>query len=148
MGVINSCGIGYPLHFVNVRENGELLRPDCVTDMLAVIHGDSGGKVISETFNLHSLRNTFVSRKRELGMREHMIAAIVGHKNEETTDGYMRVSAGEFFYATNHIRNGNRFVDGTDFCADNFDFQQYIQTLDKKSLKAIFDQVSHALYGV
>lgn len=148
MGVVNSCGIGYPLHFVNVRENGELLRPDCVTDMLAVIHGDNERKVISETFNLHSLRNTFVSRARELGMREHMIAAIVGHKNEETTDGYMRVSAGEFFYATNHIRNSNRFAENVDFSADNFDFQQYIQTLDKKSLKAIFDQVSHALYGV
>ena len=77
-----------------------------------------------------------------------MIAAIVGHKNEETTDGYMRVSAGEFFYATNHIRNSNRFAEKVDFSADNFDFQQYIQTLDKKSLKAIFDQVSHALYGV
>lgn len=60
----------------------------------------------------------------------------------------MRVSAGEFFYATNHIRNSNRFAENVDFSADNFDFQQYIQTLDKKSLKAIFDQVSHALYGV
>ena len=148
MGVINSCGIGYPLHFVNVRENGELLRPDCVTDMLAVIHGENGKMTISETFNLHSLRNTFVSRAREKGMREHMIAAIAGHKNEETTEGYMRVSAGEFFYATNHIRKLNAYEQEDMFKAENFDFQQYIQTLDKKSLKVIFDQVSNALYGV
>ncbi len=147
-GIINSCGIGYPLHFVNVRENGELLRPDCVTDLLAVVHGDNGRKVISPTFNLHSLRNTFVSKAREVGMREHLIAAIVGHKNEETTEGYMRVSSGEFFFATNHIRNNNHVAENGNYGADNFDFQEYIKTLDKKSLKAIFDQVSNALYGV
>ena len=147
-GIINSHGIGYPLHFVNVRENGELVRPDCVTDLLAVVHGDNGGKVISPTFNLHSLRNTFISKAREMGMREHLISAIVGHKSEETTEGYMRVSAGEFFLATNHIRNSKRFAENGCFDATDFDFQEYIKTLDKKSLKAIFDQVSNALYGV
>lgn len=146
-GVINPHGIGYPLHFVNVRENGELLRPDYVTDMLSVIHGDNGNKVISETFNLHSLRNTFVSRAREAGMREHLIAAIVGHKDKETTEGYMRVSSGEFYNATSQIRCGNRFDNHVDFCVDNLDIQQYLLTLDRKGLKALFDQVSNALYG-
>ena len=65
-----------------------------------------------------------------------------------TTEGYMRVSAGEFFYATNHIRKLNAYEQEDMFKAENFDFQQYIQTLDKKSLKVIFDQVSNALYGV
>ena len=74
--------------------------------------------------------------------------SIAGHKNEETTEGYMRVSAGEFFYATNHIRRINGYEEEAMFKAENFDFQQYIQTLDKKSLKAIFDQVSNVLYGV
>ena len=83
-----------------------------------------------------------------MGMREHLISAIVGHKSEETTEGYMRVSAGEFFLATNHIRNSKRFAENGCFDATDFDFQEYIKTLDKKSLKAIFDQVSNALYGV
>ena len=80
-------------------------------------------------------------------MREHLIAAIVGHKDKETTEGYMRVSSGEFYNATSQIRCGNRFDNHVDFCVDNLDIQQYLLTLDRKGLKALFDQVSNALYG-
>ncbi len=146
-GIINSCGVGYPLHFVFVRENGELLRPDYTTDMSAIIHGENGNEVISKSFNLHSLRNNFTSRKREEGMREHLISAITGHKNKETTEGYMRVSAAEFYNSTHHIRCGNSYCGNVNFDPANFDIQQYLLTLDRKGLKALFDQVSDALYG-
>lgn len=145
-GIINSHGIGYPIHFVFVRENGELLRPDYFTDVAAVIHGENGNEVISETFNLHSLRNTFTSRAREAGMREHLISAITGHKNKETTEGYMRVSAGEFYNATHKIRCGDSAIKSIEFSLSNIDIQQYLLTLDRKGLKALLDQVSNALF--
>lgn len=103
-GIINPYGIGYPIHFVNVRENGELVRPDYATDILASIQGKNGKEEIMSDFNLHSLRNTFASTAREGQMRDHMIAVIMGHKNVDTTQGYMSVTGEEFYSATKEIR--------------------------------------------
>jgi integrase len=103
-GIINPYGIGYPIHFVNARENGELVRPDYVTDILASIQGKTGKGEIMGEFNLHSLRNTYASKARDGQMRDHMIAAIMGHKNVDTTQGYMSVTGEEFYRDTKAIR--------------------------------------------
>ncbi len=103
-GIINPCGIGYPIHFVNVRENGELVRPDYTTDILASIHGKGGKEEIMEEFNLHSLRNTFATTARADKMPIHVISAILGHKEEDTTNRYMSVTGEEFLKTTKAIR--------------------------------------------
>lgn len=103
-GIINPYGIGYPIHFVNVRENGELVRPDYTTDILASIHGKGGKEEIMEEFNLHSLRNTFATTARADKMPIHVISAILGHKEENTTNRYMSVTGEEFLKTTKAIR--------------------------------------------
>lgn len=103
-GIINPYGIGYPIHFVNVRENGELVRPDYTTDILASIHGKGGKEEIMEEFNLHSLRNTFATTARADKMPIHVISAILGHKEEDTTNRYMSVTGEEFLKTTKAIR--------------------------------------------
>ncbi len=103
-GIINPHGIGYPIHFVNVRENGELVRPDYATDILASIHGRDGKEEIMGEFNLHSLRHTFATTARADKMPTHMISAILGHKKEDTTNGYMSVTGEEFLKTTKAIR--------------------------------------------
>ena len=37
-------------------------------------------------------------------MRDHMIAAVMGHKDVDTTQGYMSVTSEEFYSATKAIR--------------------------------------------
>ena len=103
-GIINPYGIGYPIHFVNVRENGELVRPDYTTDILASIHGKGSKEEIMEEFNLHSLRNTFATIARADKMPIHVISAILGHKEEDTTNRYMSVTGEEFLKTTKAIR--------------------------------------------
>lgn len=103
-GIINPYGIGCPIHFVNVRENGELVRPDYTTDILASIHGKGGKEEIMEEFNLHSLRNTFATTARADKMPIHVISAILGHKEEDTTNRYMSVTGEEFLKTTKAIR--------------------------------------------
>lgn len=103
-GIINPYGIGYPIHFVNVRENGELIRPDYATDILASIQGKNGKEAVMRDFNLHSLRNTFASVARAKKLPEYIISAILGHKTPDTTNGYMSVTGDEFYSATDKIR--------------------------------------------
>lgn len=103
-GIINPYGIGYPIHFVNVRENGELVRPDYATDILASIQGKGGKEEIMGEFNLHSLRNTFSTKARADKMPVYMISTIMGHNDENTTQGYMSVTGEEFYSATKAIR--------------------------------------------
>ena len=103
-GIINPYGIGYPIHFVNVRENGKLIRSDYATDILQSIHGKAGKEEIMDEFNLHSLRNTFASQARANKLPEYIISAILGHKTPDTTNGYMSVTGNEFYSATDGIR--------------------------------------------
>ena len=104
-GIINPFGIGYPIHFVNVRENGELVRPDYTTDILASIHGKGGKEEIMGDFNLHSLRNTYATFIRADEMPLYVISAILGHKEEDTTNRYMSVTGEEFLKTTKAIRS-------------------------------------------
>lgn len=133
-GIINTCGIGYPLHFVNVREDGTLLRPDYSTDMSDVIHGDNGGTVIYADFNFHSLRNTFASRCRAAGIPEYVITAMLGHKNETTTEKYMRISYAQFNTATK-VHRGLEAKSAEITITDNQSFDDYLKTLDKEGLQ-------------
>ena len=129
-GIINPYGIGYPIHFVNVRENGELIRPDYATDILASIQGKNGKDEIMGEFNLHSLRNTFASKAREGEMRDHMIAAILGHKNVDTTLGYMSVTGEEFYNATKEIRGLGPVPSKAPENPCNAEILEYFKSLD------------------
>lgn len=136
-GIINTVGIGYPLHFVNVKESGELVRPDYDTDILAVAHGKTDGKVISKTLNYHSLRNTYASRLREAGVEEHLVSAVLGHKQETTTMGYMRVGVGEL----SAITGKNHAFESPVSVVDNSSFAAYLASLDKDGLKQAMNAV-------
>lgn len=139
-GIINTYGIGYPLHFVNVREDGSLLRPDYANDVCAVIHGDNGKPAIYADFNFHSLRNTFASRCRSEGIPEYVITAMLGHKNETTTEKYMRISYAQFNSATRVHRGLDK--KSTDIAVtDNKTFEEYLKSLDREGLKEALDAV-------
>lgn len=139
-GIINTYGIGYPLHFVNVREDGLLLRPDYATDMCAVIHGMTGGPVLYKDFNFHSLRNTFASRCRSEGIPEYVITAMLGHKNETTTEKYMRISYNQFNSAT-RVHRGLDVKSSEINVTDNKSFEEYLKSLDREGLKVALDAV-------
>ena len=139
-GIINTLGVGYQLHFVNVREDGTLLRPDYSTDMCAVIHGKTGGSAIYEDFNFHSLRNTFASKCRAMGIPEYIITAMLGHKNETTTEKYMRISYADFDSATRAHRGLD--TKSTEITVtDNETFEEYLKSLDRDGLKRAMDAV-------
>lgn len=135
-GIINTSGIGYPLHFVNVREDGTLLRPDYGTDMCAVIHGSGGRPIIYEDFNFHSLRNTFASRRRAEGIPEYIISAMLGHKNETTTEKYMKINYAEFDAATS-IYRGKASEPQAVRIEDHDSLEAYLKTLDKEALQTV-----------
>lgn len=141
-GIINTCGIGYPLHFVNVRQDGTLLRADYSNDICDVIQGGNGRPVIYQYFNFHSLRNTFASRRRADGIPEHIISAMLGHKNETTTEKYMRIDYSQFDAATRSYRGMNtQAVGSRTEISDNATLEDYLKTLDRDGLKAAMDAV-------
>ena len=135
-GIINTCGIGYPLHFVNVREDGTLLRPDYSADISAVVHGDNNRPVIYAAFNFHSLRNTFASRCRAAGIPEYVITAMLGHKNETTTEKYMRISYAQFNIATRAHR-GFETTSSEISVTDNKSLEEYLTSLNKEELQSV-----------
>lgn len=135
-GIINTLGIGYPLHFVNVKEDGTLLRPDYATDICASIHGANGKPVIYADFNFHSLRNTFASRRRAEGIPEHIISAMLGHKNETTTEMYMKIDYSEFDAATSAYR-GKAPAPNPIQIEDHDSLEAYLKTLDKAALQNV-----------
>ena len=141
-GIINTSGIGYPLHFVNVREDGTLLRPDYSTDMCAVIHGSGGRPIIYKDFNFHSLRNTFASRRRAEGIPEYVISAMLGHKSETTTEKYMRIDYADFNMTTRVFRGlePNKTSSSIEV-TDNKSFEEYLKGLSKDELKKAMDAV-------
>lgn len=139
-GIINTHGVGYELHFVNVREDGAMLRPDYSTDMCAVIHGKTGGNVIYKDFNFHSLRNTFASKCRAAGVPEYVISAMLGHKNETTTEKYMRISYAQFDSAT-RVHRGLDTKSSDITVNDNETFETYLKSLDCDGLKRAMDMV-------
>ena len=139
-GIINTYGVGYQLHFVNVREDGSLLRPDYATDMCAVIHGKNGGAAIYEDFNFHSLRNTFASKCRDEGIPDYVITAMLGHKNETTTEKYMRISYAQF-NASTRVHRGLEAKSADISITDNKTFEAYLKSLDRDGLKHAMDAV-------
>ena len=145
-GIINTSGIGYPIHFVNVKEDGTLLRPDYDTDICASVHGSNGQPVIYEYFNFHSLRNTFASKCRANGMPEYIISAMLGHRNETTTEKYMRINYDEFASATYGYRGLKKSVPvaPTEIQSQEA-LEAYLKTLDKEGLKkamaSVYDQM-------
>ena len=102
--------------------------------MSAVIHGDNGGTVIYADFNFHSLRNTFASRCRAAGIPEYVISAMLGHKNETTTEKYMRISYAQFNTAT-RVHRGLEQKSAEITVTDNQSFEDYLKTLDKEGLQ-------------
>ena len=134
-GIINPYGIGYPIHFVNVRENGELVRPDYATDILASIQGKNGKEEIMGEFNLHSLRNTFASQARANKLPEHIISGILGHKTPKTTNGYMSVTGDEFYSATDGIRGLDSVPSQTSENLCDAAILEYFKSLDAAQRK-------------
>ena len=148
-GIINSGGIGYPIHFVNVLENGTLLRPDYATDICAVIHGANGQPAIYKDFNFHSLRNTFASKCRADGMPEYIISAMLGHKNETTTEKYMRINYSEFASATYGYRGLKKSVPAASAEIQSQEaLEVYLKTLDKEGLKKAMASVYDRMMSV
>lgn len=146
-GIINTCGIGYPLHFINVRPDGTLLRPTYSNDICDIIQGGNGRPVIYADFNFHSLRNTFASRRRADGIPEHIISAMLGHKNETTTEKYMRIDYSQFDKSTRSYRGiTSQVADNSTPISDSSSLEDYLKTLDRDGLKAAMDSVySHLM---
>ena len=141
-GIINTYGIGYPLHFINIRPDGTLLRPTYSNDICDVIQGGNGRPVIYADFNFHSLRNSFASRRRADGIPEHIISAMLGHKNETTTEKYMRIDYSQFDKSTRSYRGmTSQAADSSTSISDNSSLEDYLKTLDRAGLKAAMDSV-------
>ncbi|MGM9627346.1 MAG: tyrosine-type recombinase/integrase [Faecousia sp.] len=106
------------------------------------MQGGNGRPVIYEDFNFHSLRNTFASRRRADGIPEHVISAMLGHKNETTTEKYMRIDYAQFDNATRSYRgmNTQAVAPGTPI-SDNASLEDYLKSLDRDGLKAAMDAV-------
>ena len=106
-GIVNTLGVGYPIHFINVRQTGEIINPDITKHISRVIRGCEGGETIYEDFNFHSLRNTYASRMRAEGYPQEIISATMGHKREKTTEGYMNITKNQLLENTIRRYNGS-----------------------------------------
>ena len=121
-GMVNDKGIGYPIDFVNVRDDGTLICPGVTQHMSAVIHGKgtshgnskNSGKdtaTIYQGFNVHSLRHTFASNMRANGVPEHVIQELLGHKSPETTQTYMHITTEQFNATAKKMHSNSSYVD-------------------------------------
>lgn len=76
------------------------------------IHGYEGNEVISETFNVHSLRHTYASRMRSLGFEEYIIKSIMGHKEQATiTQMYMHLEERVFKQVIDKLNSKRNVTD-------------------------------------
>ncbi len=94
-GILNECGEGYELDFVNRTEDGKLLTDAVLKHLCRVIHGKENEEAISETFNIHSLRHTYASNLRASGVREYLVQGFLGHKSSSETQTYMHIGDNE-----------------------------------------------------
>ena len=78
-----------PIYFVNVRENGTLIRPRIMQHTSRVISQDLG----IEGFDFHSLRKTHATRLLESGANPKDVQHRLGHKTlRETMEIYAEVT--------------------------------------------------------
>ncbi len=95
-GIINTIGIGYPINFVNRREDGEMITDSVTQHLSRVVRGKETEEAIYEDFNIHSLRHTFSSNLRAQNYPEHIIQELMGHKSPTETKTYMHLTEDEF----------------------------------------------------
>lgn len=111
-GILNQAGIGYELDFVFRRHNGEHFNSGNMQYASRKIHGYEGNEVISETFNVHSLRHTYASRMRSLGFEEYIIKSIMGHKEQATiTQMYMHLEERVFNQVIDKLNSKRNVTD-------------------------------------
>lgn len=80
---ITSANVELPmnqLHFINTKENGELLTPDSMKYAARVIHYD-----LNMDFNFHSLRHTHATMLIESGANVKDVQTRLGHTDIKTT---------------------------------------------------------------
>jgi integrase len=76
---------GKPMNFINVRENGKLLRPKSLFGVYTVVHNELG----IPYFDFHSLRKTHCTEMIAGGANPKDVQARLGHKNiTETLNVY------------------------------------------------------------
>ena len=102
-GFINEIGAGFPIDFVNVRDDGTIISSRVTQHLSWIIHGHSSRKKKSDIdvpiykdFNVHSLRHTFASNLRASGVPGEVIQELMGHKSLEVTQTYMHITADQF----------------------------------------------------
>lgn len=80
---------GKPIHFINVRKNGELITSNICEHTTEKIKSDLGIK----KFTMHSLRHTNATKLIEKGAVPKAVQMRLGHKNiQETMDIYAHCS--------------------------------------------------------
>lgn len=130
-GILNDVGIGYEFYPVFRRENGTYYNSGNMQYVSRKIHGYENNELISDTFNIHSLRHTYASRMRSLGFEEYIIQSLLGHKkNSTTTDRYMHLEESVFFQVIKRINNENNIYD-------------YIATLTIEEQQAIIENIKN-----
>lgn len=107
-GILNQIGVDYELDFIFRRENGEHFNSGNMQYATRKIHGFEGNELISSSFNVHSLRHTFASRMRAIGLEEHILKYIMGHKEKaSSTRDYLHIEETEFNQAISKINPTN-----------------------------------------
>lgn len=71
---------GFPVHFINVREDGSFVSPRSMQHVSKIIKRD-----IFKDFDFHSLRITHASMLAEMGVDPKYIQTRLGHANMKTT---------------------------------------------------------------
>ena len=71
---------------------------------------------------------------------DYVITAMLGHKNETTTEKYMRISYAQF-NASTRVHRGLEAKSADISVTDNKTFEAYLKSLDRDGLKHAMDAV-------
>ena len=141
-GIVNTAGIGYPLHFVFVNAFGKLRSPSYMDEILKDIHGKKKQPLISEEVDHHSFRHTFATRLENEGVPIAMISAIMGHDHEETTKTYMDMLEENFMSIAAKV-----FRDGQKIENPEWGSTEHLKSLDRDELEKLKAQIEDMLSG-
>ena len=78
---VNENGEGKEIHFINIRENGTLIRPQSIKHVSRIMRL----KFNHPEWDFHSLRHTHCADLIDSGLSPAVVKTLMGHKNIETT---------------------------------------------------------------
>ena len=110
-GIVNNCGIGYEIDFVNRYDDGTIVTENTMKHLSRIVQGKEKEEAIFEHYNTHSLRHTFASKLRASGVDEHIVQALLGHKSTKETKTYLHITEKEYISVSVNMNNNLSKVD-------------------------------------